>query len=632
MAKDKSIEQKYRKLTDVEHVLLRPGRYIGAKDSVTAKTWVVVDGKMVEKDLTWNPGFVKLFDEIVSNSVDHSKRPEGKHLDTIKVNIDQASGVITVEDNGGIPVIKHKEYNEFIATMVFGYLRSGANFDDTDESDLTGQNGEGASLTNIFSTEFTVETCDGSKGFKQTWSNNMRAVTEPKIKSGGKGYTKVTYTPDYAHLKTTLPGGNYDKLVKRVYDIAGTNPRLKIYLNGERIVIKSFEDYVKLYVTDYVYSENSDWQIAITKSEDQFKHVSFVNTTETTVGGIHVDHISYLIANGLREMIKKKHKVDLKPSEIISHFHLFINARIIRPRYSSQTKENLITPVKEFGTSWEPDEKFLKTVFKSSILQQILIWVDAKARAAEAAALKGLNKEVDKANPRNVEKFTDANEQHQRHLCELYMTEGDSARLAIQNARGKNPFIGSFALRGKPLNIMDCETKEILENKEIKNIMLITGLKIGEKVLSAKQLRFGKIVMMSDQDLDGFHIRALLKNFFARFWPELFELGIIHGMNTPLVIATAKDKAKTEHEFFTDHEYEEWAKKAPSHTIKRYKGLGKFQADVFKRIINTREKYLVKYSKFTDVSEEALSLAFSGSRADDRKEWLAGVNYFAFEE
>lgn len=423
----KSIEQKYRKLSDVEHVLIRPGRYIGSVKPHTAETWVVgEDGKMSRSEITWNPGLIKLFDEVISNAVDHSKRKEGEHLDTIKIDIDRKTGEISVMDNGGIPVAEHKECGEYVPTLIFGYLRSGSNFDDTEDSTGTGQNGEGASLTNIFSTEFTVETSDGKKKFKQTWTKNMMEKTNAKVTDHvGKGYTKITFIPDYAHIGTQLDDGNYAKLVKRVYDVAGCNPKLKIYLNGEQIKIKSFKDYIALYTDKFEFDDNGDWQVGVAASDDGFSHVSFVNTTETIQGGTHLYYVWYQIATKLREFIQKKHKIDVKQTEIQAHMRVFINATIVRPRYDSQTKETLITEVKDYKTSWEATDKFIKRVIDHGIVDRVLLWAEAKAKAEEMKRLRELSKDIDKANPRRVEKFSDAMEDEDRHLCELYLTEGD---------------------------------------------------------------------------------------------------------------------------------------------------------------------------------------------------------------
>lgn len=213
----------------------------------------------------------------------------------------------------------------------------------------------------------------------------------------------------------------------------------------------------------------------------------------------------------------------------------------------------------------------------------------------------------------------------------------NSARKSIHEARGKNPYIGSFALKGKPLNVMDVDLKKVIGegkkergekdgNDEIKNIMKITGLKIGVPVKSVKDLRFGKIVILSDQDLDGFHVSSLLINIFSYFWPELFELGIIYRMATPLVIAEVKGK---EYEFMTDEDYEEWSKTAPKHNVSRFKGLGKFKTPRFKKLLENRDRYLVRISKLEAKDVDAINLAFKGNRADDRKDWLNGVNYFS---
>ena len=256
----------------------------------------------------------------------------------------------------------------------------------------------------------------------------------------------------------------------------------------------------------------------------------------------------------------------------------------------------------------------------------MLDWVEAKAKAQELAKLRELNRDVEKANVQRVDKFSDALESHRRDLCELYLTEGDSARKSIHEARGKNPYIGSFALRGKPLNITDAETADILKNTEIKNILKVVGLKIGEPVKSVKELRFGKIVILSDQDLDGFHISSLLMNIFAYFWPELYELGVIYRMNTPLVIAEIK--GKDDINFMTDDEYEHWAKNGPKHEARRFKGLGSYTIPRFKKIIDNRERFLVRINIIEAKDMDGLALAFDGSMADERKEWLSDITYF----
>lgn len=630
----KSVEQTFRKLTETEHVLARPGRYIGSIKPHTSVEYVptVVDGAvtMVKQELTYNPGFLKLFDEVISNSADHSKRPEGKHLDVIRVEVDQAKGEISVYDNGGIPVVKHAEYNQWVPELIFE-LRAGSNFDDSDQATLTGQNGEGAALTCIFSTKFKVETCDGKQRFLMTFSDNSRHRSSAKIVDAAeKGYTRITYFPDFEKLGMTgIDDANFAMLQARVFEIAATNTHLKVYFNGDRVMTRSFKDYVELFVGkdgEYVFDDGASFKVAVAKSEDGFTHTSFVNTTRTKIGGTHITYVVNQIVDAVREHIKKRNKIEVKPADIRNHLHLFIDATIVNPRYSSQTKDELITEPSAYGRTWTVPEKFIQRLLKTEIIQAIMDWVEAKVKAAEMAELRKLNKEAAKTNPKRVDKFDDAIEKHARHTCECFFTEGDSARNSIQSARGKSKTIGSFSLRGKPLNVYDAEIKDVIGNTEFANILAITGLQLGEKVISKTQLRFGKLVVLSDQDLDGFHITSLVLSFWAKYWPELFQLGMVYRMNTPLYIATTS-KGDI-HEFFTDEEYAAWAKSAPKHKADRFKGLGGFDTETFERFLQNRDKYLVRITALEAKDLAKFELAFSGIEQEARKKWLQDVRYF----
>lgn len=630
----KSIEQKFVKLSEVEHVLKRPGRYIGSITPHTSEEHIpevksANDVKMQRRTVTYNPGFLKLFDEVISNSADHSKRPEGKHLDTIRVEIDQTKGEISIFDNGGIPVVKHKEYDQWVPEMIFE-LRAGSNFDDSDEAMLTGQNGEGAALTNIFSHKFIVETCDAKNKFKMVFEDHSQDRKPPKVQpaEGAKGFTRITYYPDFEKLGMTgINDDNFAMLLARVYQVAAVNTHLKVYFNGTRVMTKSFKDYIEMFVDEggeYAYDETDHWKVGVIHSDNGFQHVSFVNGTHTKIGGTHINYVGMQIWEAVRAYIKKKHKVDVKPSELRQHMTLFIDAQMVNPRYSSQTKDDLITEVKDYKTSWEVPDKFINKIVKSSIIQSILDWAQAKALQEEMKELRKLNKETDKADPRRVEKFSDALEKRDRHKCVLFLTEGDSAAKAVQAGRGKNPYIASFPLRGKMLNVREKDTKRILESEEIKKLMTIIGLKLGEKVTSIAQLRFGRIAFTTDADVDGSHISGLLLNLFDKFWPELFSLGVIHIFRTPLVKVTLKNKEVLE--MFTEREFKEWENteghKLKGWSHKYYKGLGTSTANEFKGYFESMDNYLFTISLDDSEDKDAIDLAFNGQRADDRKKWL----------
>lgn len=497
-----SIEQKYKKLDEVEHVLIRPGRYIGSTVSHTSDEFLIIDDKFEKRETTYVPGVLKLFDEIITNSVDHSKTEAGSHVTTIKVDICRDTNVISVYDNGGIPVVKHKEHDQYIPEMIFE-LRSGSNFNDEEqaESKLGGTHGEGASLTNIFSTSFIVQTADGKNSFQQEHTDNSRTKSKPVIKKSKDKFTKITYKLDYEKLKlpNDMTDGDYDKIVKRVYDVAGCNPKLKVYLNGDQIHINSFKDYIKLYTDEFVFDSNDHWRIGVSKSDGSFSHVSFVNSVETKIGGQHVDYIAYQIIAKLREYIAKKHRIQVKPSEIKNHLNLFIDSEINKPKFDSQTKENMITEIKNFGTTFEVTDAFIKHVVKSSIVQSILDWAQAKENALLQAELRKLNKTTDRLDPIRVDKFEDASEKKNRSNCKCFVTEGDSASKAILNSR--DPKLHAvYPLKGKPLNVMTIDPKKLMENDVFKNLLTITGLKLGEKVESLSQLRFGKIIILTDAD------------------------------------------------------------------------------------------------------------------------------------
>lgn len=626
---NKTIEQRFKLLTPVEHVLKRPGRYLGSVKPHTAESWVVEEDthKMVKSVVTWNPGLLKMFDEVISNAVDHSKRPQGKHLDTIKVEIDRATGELSVYDNGGIPVEMHGEHNIYVPTLIFGHLLSGENFDDESDTVVTGQNGEGASLTNIFSTMFSVETCDGKKTFKQVWNNNMQA-SNPRIIEidSNKGFTKISFIPDYARLETALDDGNYTKIVKRVYDIAGCNPQLKIFLNGKRIQIKSFKDYVAMYTDKFEYDQNDNWQIGVAASEDGFAHISYVNTTETVQGGSHVYFVWYQIAEKLRAYIKKKHKIDVKPTEIQQHMRVFINATIVRPRYDSQTKENLITEVKEFKTTWEASDKFIQQIIKSDIIQSVLDWAAAKQKTIDAKELRDLNKDVNKLNPRNILKLQDANlAGKEPERCILFLTEGDSAAKAGKSTGDRNT-MGFLALRGVPLNVANAEISKVKANVEFFNIMAAMGLKIGETVKSPKQLRYSMIGIMTDADHDGAgHITGLLINNLHRFWPELFTLGIVHRFVTPAVKVWVGGQKKPV-SYYEEVDFKAWVEKNPNakFKFKYYKGLATSQSEEFKEYLDNIDDHLIQILIEEQIDHDVIDLVFgkSAGAADRRKEWL----------
>jgi len=608
-----SIETKFKKLDDRTHVLTRPAMYIGSIKPHTSKKYTLEDGKMVSKEVTYNPGLLKIFDEIITNSVDEHKR-EGSKLNTIKVTIKKNQ--IEVWDNGGVPVVKHKEENQWIPEMIFSNLKAGSNFDDTESRTWAGTNGVGSSLTNIYSKEFIVSTCDGKNSFFQIFSDNMGKKTEPLIKRSKDNHTSIKFIPDYEKFGMTELDSDMSLMIKkRVIDIAGCNPSLKIYFNDELIDIKSFEDYIKFYKNDYFFETNKDksWSLGVAHSSEGYQQISFVNSTDTYDGGNHVDYILNQIVSQLREFFQKKHKVDVKPSELKSHIHIFLCSTIINPGFSSQTKEKLITEVKDFGYTFEVSEKLIKSILRSEIVNSILDWVQQKKSADENKIARELNKNLSKIK---VEKLIDAKGKD-RWKCSLALFEGDSASSAFRKYRDPQTQ-GAFSLRGKFINAMEITNQKLVGNNEVVNLMGALGLKLGHKVVPGT-LRYGKILIYTDADFDGNSISALLINFFFKFWPELFDSPIVFKAETPIVVCK-NHKSKKKVSFYNQEEYNNWLSQInpKDWEIEYKKGLGALLDNEYQEIINTPRLTQITSD---DLSKNSLYTWF-GKDADLRKTQL----------
>jgi DNA topoisomerase-2 len=607
---EKSVEAKYKKLDDIEHVLLRPGMYVGSTKPREEEVFFLSSKEEISEDkplramtsrrVVYNPAFMKIFDEIISNSVDeHRRNPK---LNEIRVLVDRDSGLVQVWDNGGIPVVKHTEYDQWVPELIFSNLKAGSNFDDSEDRLVAGTNGVGSTLTNIFSKEFRVRTHDGIQEFDQIFRDNMR-VKEPAQVSSKKsksGYTEISFTPDLGRFSLQeIDPDHAGMMKKRCLDLAACNPKLKISFTlrqkgseeKEVFSFASFQSYCRMYTppeSKLFYEESGRWKVGVSPSEGSFTQVSYVNSVETKDGGSHVEYVSYQIVNWLRERLKKKHKIDLKPQEIRNHIFLFVQADIVNPAFSSQTKEKLITEVRDFGSKWEPSEKLLKEIFASEIIQRILDWAEQKALAEERKKLRELNKLVGKEK---ILKLIDAKATGARFRCTLALFEGDSATSAFRKYR--DPMLqGAFPLRGKVLNVAEMAPVDAVKNQEIKSLLIATGLKMGEE---PKDLRYGKILIYADADPDGDSITGLLVNFFGRYWPELFEEKRILRVMTPLVVAK---KAGTTVPFYRNEDFEKWLSEQGPKEIKKWdiaykKGLAALEDAEYKEIIQNPKMFAI---------------------------------------
>ncbi|XP_009980526.1 PREDICTED: DNA topoisomerase 2-alpha, partial [Tauraco erythrolophus] len=637
-----SVEHIYQKKTQLEHILLRPDTYIGSVELVTQQMWVFDEGVGLNcRDVTFVPGLYKIFDEILVNAADNKQRD--KSMSCIKVTIDVENNTISVWNNGkGIPVVEHKVEKVYVPALIFGQLLTSSNYDDNEKKVTGGRNGYGAKLCNIFSTKFTVETAcrEYKKLFKQTWTDNMGKAGEMKLKYfDGEDYTCVTFQPDLSKFKMkTLDKDIVALMSRRAYDIAGSTKDVKVFLNGQRLPVKGFRSYVDLYLKDKVdetgntlkviHEEvNSRWEVCLTLSERGFQQVSFVNSIATTKGGRHVDYVADQLVTKLIDIVKKKNKngVGVKPFQVKNHMWIFVNALIENPTFDSQTKENMTLQAKNFGSTCKLSEKFIKGAVGCGIVESILNWVKFKAQSQ-------LNKKcsaVKHTKIKGVPKLDDANDAGSKNSldCTLILTEGDSAKtLAVSGLGvvGRDKY-GVFPLRGKMLNVREASHKQIMENTEINNIIKIVGLqykKNYEDQESLKTLRYGKIMIMTDQDQDGSHIKGLLINFIHHNWPSLLRHNFLEEFITPIIKAS---KNKEEIAFYSIPEFEEWKNSTQNYNswkIKYYKGLGTSTSKEAKEYFADMAKHRIGFKYSGPEDDAAITLAFSKKKVEERKEWL----------
>ena len=621
----KTVEEKYKKYSQIEHVLARPGMYIGELHNVAGLNWIVEQDSIVSKQLHWNPGIYKIFDEIITNAADESQR----NLMVKNIKIDISNDKITVfNDGAGIPIEIHKEYDIYVPELIFGNLLSSSNYDDSEKRTVGGLNGLGAKLTNIYSTEFIVETASGGKKYVQHFKSNLSAIEKPVITKCVKEYTKITFTPDFEKfgMKNLSDNDTYKILEKRVYDIcAVTNKDVNVYLNDKKLKTKDFSQYMDLYIgtkkdASRVYEEiSSRWAIGFALSQtDTFQQVSFVNGISTVDGGSHIEHVVGPVIKSITEELQSKHKnINIKPHYIRDHLFVFVKCLINNPTFSSQTKDKHTTRVSDFGSRCNVPDELIKKIAKLGFVDQLLAMAEAKDK-------KSLSKTDGKKVSRiHVPKLDDANKAgtSESEKCTLILTEGDSAKttaIAGLSIVGRDYF-GVFPLRGKLLNTRTASFAQISKNEEINNIKKILGLQNGANYKSLKELRYGKIMIMTDQDTDGFHIKSLLINFIDSEWPDLLKNYIfIESLLTPIVKVTRRQETL---QFYNIPDYESWKKTSENNwRIKYYKGLGTSTSQEAKEYFKAMRT--VGYTAKTNKDRDSIELAFKKTEADSRKDWI----------
>jgi len=639
----------YQQKTDKQHILDNPDTYVGSVEHVDSHTWVFDNEtcRIIEKNINYIPGLYKLFDEAIVNCRDHAMRMSASadanaiQVSYIDVSITDDGQITMTNDGSGIDVVKHPEYGTWIPEMIFGHLRTSTNYNKTEKKIVGGKNGFGIKLVFIWSSEGSIETIDHVRGLKytQTFRQNLDIIDPPVItKCKTKPYTKITFRPDYARLgMPTLTPDMMALFKKRVYDISAvTEKSLKVRYNGDLLPVKNFQQYVDLYIggkdtTARVYEESGPrWEYAVALSPShEFIQVSFVNGIHTGKGGKHVEYILNQITRKMLDFIEKKKKVRVNAINVKEQLMLIIRCDIENPAFDSQTKDCMNTPVAKFGSSCVVSDKFIEKLAKMGVMDAACAINDIKENKAAKKADGAKTKNI-----RGIPKLMDANwaGTDKSAQCSIIFCEGDSAKAGIVSGLSSEDrnTIGVYPLKGKVMNVRGELAKRISENKEITEIKKILGLEMGKQYLTqadvASNLRYGKVLFLTDQDADGSHIKGLCVNLFQTEWGSLIRVpGFIGFMNTPILKAR---RGVNELLFYNDGEYNAWKESTENGgngwKIKYYKGLGTSTGKEFKEYFE--HKKIVNFTYAGDASDDAIDMVFNKGRADDRKEWLKQYN------
>eukprot|EP00915_Cephaloidophora_sp_WS-2016_P003781 GHVH01005066.1.p1 GENE.GHVH01005066.1~~GHVH01005066.1.p1 ORF type:complete len:1425 (+),score=283.61 GHVH01005066.1:106-4380(+) len=680
----KTIEDRYKKLTQIEHVLKRPDTYVGALGLESSQQWVW-DGiaqRMVYRNITYSPGLFKIFDEILVNAADvkaredNEKGPVSQKATSIKIDISQVDGSVRVWNDGdGIPVEIHKVHKIYVPELIFGHLLTSDNYDDTEARVTGGRNGYGAKLTNILSKKFTVECGDTrrERRIKITWENNMGKKSEPVVQPyEAKNFCQITFIPDFKRFGIE---GFTDDIIslfhKRVFDIAGTTG-VKVWLNGKDVKIRKFIDYCNLYFPPLPsnssstsaangddYDEDSNpskkskdpfvdpatglevvkihekvgrWEIVVAQSESgSMQQVSFVNNICTIKGGSHVKYITDQLLEPIMKKVNLMNKGGMAATAnmALSHVWVFVNCLLVNPVFEGQTKERLKSDPRTFGSIFKVSDKVIKSLLSSPILEAILLWVQTKQAVDVTRKMNASAKRSSRIT--GIPKLEDANEaggRNARH-CTLIVTEGDSAKtscVAGLSVVGRDRY-GVFPLRGKLLNVREAKHEVLVNNLEVKNIMEIIGLRMGAKHQTVHELRYGKLMIMTDQDPDGSHIKGLIINLLQVFWPDLIKSNqFLFEFVTPIVKCS---KGRENVAFFTNTEYRMWKREnndGRGWKIKYYKGLGTSTDNEFKAYFSQLDLHTCKFKYVDEVDFQEVDKAFNSKLADERKKWISESN------
>ena len=600
--KDQYTEDSIRSLDWKEHIRLRPGMYIGKMGNGSSP----------------DDGIYVLLKEVIDNSIDEYVMGNGK---TIEISIKNNS--VSVRDYGrGIPLGK--------VVDVVSKINTGAKYDSKVFKKSVGLNGVGSKAVNALSSYFKIKSVREGKSklveFAKGAITNEEGIQENSSRKG----TSVSFIPDKEMF------GNYrfidDFVEKMLWNYCFLNTGLTILFNGKKFysenglfdLLEQNTDAELLY--PIIHLKDNDIEVAITHCKNQYneQYFSFVNGQHTVQGGTHQGAFRQAVVKVIREFYNKNYEA----SDIRQAINAAISIKVIEPIFESQTKTKLgSTEIEPGGTTIQTfvhdflkkhlDNYLHKNPQSAEIIQKKIQQAEHE-RKAMAGVKKLARERAKKANLHN-KKLRDCRvhyndlKKENRFESTLFITEGDSASGSITKTRNINTQ-AVFSLRGKPLNSYGLTKKVVYENEEFN--LLQSALNIEQGI---DDLRYNKIVIATDADVDGMHIRLLLITFFLQFFPELVKEGHVYILETPLF--RVRNKKETIYCFDNNQKLEAEKKLNGKLEITRFKGLGEISPHEFKNFIGSDIKLDPVLLK-NDSEIEALLTFYMGKNTQDRQNFI----------
>jgi topoisomerase-4 subunit B len=598
-------EDNIRSLDWKEHIRMRPGMYIGK----------LGDGSSPDD------GIYILLKEVLDNCIDEFVMGAGK---TIEVTIKDKT--VTVRDYGrGIPLGK--------VIDVVSKMNTGGKYDSLAFKKSVGLNGVGTKAVNALSNYFRVESVRDDKQKAAEFSAGNLVLEEDIVETTKRKGTKVTFIPDEAIFKNYK--FRYEYIIKMLKNYCYLNNGLTILFNGEKYFSENglkdlLEETIHADDLEYpiIHLKGEDIEIALTHSKTQYseEYHSFVNGQNTTQGGTHLAAYREAIVKTIREYYNKS----FEASDVRKSIVTAISIKVMEPVFESQTKTKLGST--DMGS--DPGMPSVRTFVNDFVKNKLDSYLHKNPATADALLRKILQAERERKELSGIRKLaTDrakkANLHNKKlrdcraHLPDtknpknldstLFITEGDSASGSITKSRDVNTQ-AVFSLRGKPLNCYGMSKKIVYENEEFNLLQAALDIEDG-----LEKLRYNNIVIATDADVDGMHIRLLLITFFLQFFPELIKEGHLYILQTPLF--RVRNKKETIYCYSEEERKAAIEKLKPKPEITRFKGLGEISPDEFKNFIGeTIRLDPIMMDKNTSV-EQLLSF-YMGKNTPDRQEFI----------